>query len=65
MDQAILDLAAARKSRGAMERAIWDRFGWPATRYYQRLNQLIHTRAAIEHDPEMCRRLQEVADGYR
>lgn len=64
-DHAILDLAAARMGRGAMERAIWDRFGWPATRYYQRLNQLIHTDAAIRHDPALCRRLQAIADPPR
>lgn len=63
-DREVLELAAEhRMSRGAMERAVRERFGWSTTRYYQRLLHLAQTRAAIEHDPVMCRRVLERADG--
>lgn len=62
-DRAILALAAEPwRGRGWMDREIRSRFGWSTTRYYQRLDALVRTRAAIEHDPVTCRRVLELAD---
>lgn len=63
-DRAVLELAAEDiRSRGAMEREIRRRFGWSSTRYYQRLDRLVWTRAALEHDPMTCRRVLAIAEG--
>ena len=47
---------------GAKEAAIRDEFGLPAARYYQMLNALIESPAALQHDPLLVRRLQRLRD---
>ncbi len=47
---------------GAKEEAIRREFGVSAARYYQLLNSLIDSPAAIVHDPMLVRRLQRVRD---
>jgi hypothetical protein len=46
------------KQGGSKERAVRDRFDMSATRYYQILNELIETPAAMEEDPMLIRRLR-------
>ncbi len=46
------------KYQGAKEMEIRRRLGLSPTRYYQRLNVLIDTRAALEHDPMLVDRLR-------
>lgn len=45
---------------GAKERAIQERFGLSAIRYYQRLNTLLDRPAALAVDPVLVRRLQRL-----
>lgn len=45
------------KYAGAKDTAIHDRFGWTPTRYYQVLNALIDTPAALAADPVTVNRL--------
>lgn len=45
---------------GAKETAVRDRFGWSMTRYYQVLNALIDTPAALAADPLTVNRLRRV-----
>lgn len=47
---------------GAKDDAIRSELGLSAARYYQLLNALIDTPAAIVHDPQLVRRLQRVRD---
>ena len=46
------------KQTGSKERAVRDRFGMSTTRYYQILNELIDSTAALEEDPMLVRRLR-------
>jgi hypothetical protein len=46
------------KQGGSKERAVRDRFGVSATRYYQILNELIDTPGALDEDPMLVRRLR-------
>lgn len=63
LDRALIDLVAEPwKGRGQLEREARARFGYSATRFYQRIDALVRTRAAIEHDPITCRRMRELAD---
>lgn len=48
------------KYAGAKEQAIKDLFDMSATRYYQLLNQLIDSQAALEHDPMLVKRLRRM-----
>ena len=48
------------KHVGAKERQIRDRFGVSATRYYQILNELLASPAAMQEDPMLVRRLQRM-----
>ncbi len=48
------------KYAGAKEQAIKDLFDMSATRYYQVLNTLIDTPAALEHDPMLIKRLRRL-----
>lgn len=58
-DREILALENRRwKYQGAKEMVIRRRLGLSPTRYYQRLNVLIDTRAALEHDPMLVARLR-------
>ncbi|MFP7762058.1 DUF3263 domain-containing protein [Marisediminicola sp. LYQ134] len=47
---------------GAKEEAIRLQFGLSVVRYYQVLNSLIDSPAAIAHDPILTRRLRRVRD---
>ena len=47
---------------GAKEEAIRRDFGVPPARYYQLLNALIDSPAAIAHDPMLVRRLQRIRE---
>ena len=42
---------------GSKERAIRDEFDLSATRYYQQLNALLDTQAALAHNPLLVNRL--------
>jgi hypothetical protein len=48
------------KHVGAKERQIRERFGVSATRYYQILNELLASPAAMQEDPMLVRRLQRM-----
>ena len=45
---------------GAKERQIRERFEMSATRYYQILNELLASPAAMREDPMLVRRLQRM-----
>ena len=63
LQRSILDFeAAARTHAGAKASAIRARFGWTTTRYYQQLNALIDTEAALRYDALLVRRLQRIRD---
>jgi hypothetical protein len=48
------------KYAGAKEQAIRDLFDLSATRYYQILNALIDSPAALAHDPMLVKRLRRM-----
>ena len=48
------------KYAGAKEQAIRDLFDMSATRYYQLLNSLIDSPAALAHDPMLVKRLRRL-----
>ncbi|WP_125610107.1 DUF3263 domain-containing protein [Specibacter cremeus] len=48
------------KYAGAKDQAIRDLFGMSATHYYQILNVLIDTEAALAHDPMLVKRLRRL-----
>ncbi|MGO2542579.1 DUF3263 domain-containing protein [Specibacter sp. AOP5-B1-6] len=48
------------KYAGAKEQAIRDMFDLSATHYYQVLNALIDTDAALAHDPMLVKRLRRL-----
>jgi Protein of unknown function (DUF3263) len=50
---------------GAKETAIRDRFGMTPTRYYQVLNALVDTPAALATDPLLVTRLRRVRTARR
>lgn len=65
-DRAILVLERAWwRNAGSKEQRIRAEFGWSATRYYQRLNELLDEPAALEAEPMVVRRLQRVRDQRR
>lgn len=47
---------------GAKEEAVREQFGLSAARYYQVLNAVIDSPAAIVYDPMLVRRLQRMRD---
>lgn len=60
-DQEMLDLERLWwKYAGAKEQAIRDKFDMSATRYYQILNALIDSEAALAHDPLLVKRLRRL-----
>lgn len=62
-DEAMLDFEHRWwRHAGAKEEAIRVQFGLSASRYYQLLNALIDSPAAIVYDPMLVRRLQRVRD---
>lgn len=48
------------KYSGAKERAIRERFGFSATRYYTLLNEILDMPEALEHDAILVKRLQRL-----
>jgi hypothetical protein len=48
------------KHAGSKEQAIRETFGLSATRYYQVLNSLLDTPAALAHDPVLVARLRRL-----
>ena len=50
------------KHVGAKEEAVRAEFGLSSARYYQLLNAVIDSPAAIVHDPMLARRLQRVRE---
>ena len=48
------------KYAGAKEQAVRELFGLSATRYYQALNALIDSPAALAHDPMLVKRLRRM-----
>lgn len=50
---------------GAKEQGIRDRFGMSSTRYYQILNGLLESPAALAHDPLLIKRLRRLRDTRR
>jgi hypothetical protein len=48
------------KYSGAKERAIRERFGFSATRYYSLLNGIIDMQEALAYDPILVKRLQRL-----
>ena len=48
------------KYAGAKEQAVRDLFDMSATRYYQVLNALIDSPAALAHDPMLIKRLRRM-----
>lgn len=60
-DQAILKFEREWwKHSGSKENAIRDLFDMSATRYYQILNALIDTEAALDFDPMLVKRLRRI-----
>lgn len=58
-DRAILDFEHRHWTyAGSKEQGIKDLFGLSATRYYQILNQLIDSEAALAHKPLLIKRLR-------
>jgi hypothetical protein len=67
-DRALEMLAFERqwwRQAGAKEQAIRDRFGMPATRYYQLLNALLDAPEALAHDPVLVQRLRRLRSTRR
>jgi hypothetical protein len=61
VEAAVLEFERAFwKYPGAKDTAIHDRFGWTPTRYYQVLNALIDTPAALAADPTTVNRLRRI-----
>lgn len=50
---------------GPKERAVRERFGLSAARYYQLLNRLIDTPEALRYDPMLVRRLRRLRAARR
>src|SRR5690625_1632473 len=48
------------KYAGAKEQAIREKFDMSTTRYYQILNGLLYSRAALEFDPLLVKRLRRM-----
>lgn len=62
----ILDLERSWwREPGPKERAIRERFGLSAARYYQLLNRLIDDPEALRYDPMLVRRLRRLRAGRR
>lgn len=62
-DRGILDFERDwTRSAAAKDEAVLAQFGLSLARYYQLLNAVIDSPAAIAHDPLLVRRLQRVRD---
>lgn len=65
-DRAVLDLEAQRfDTPGGKEQAIRNQLDITPVRYYQRLNQLLDTEAALAAHPMMVNRLRRLRDARR
>lgn len=65
-DLAVLRFAAhAPRSIGAREDRIRSELGMQPIRYYQRLNALLDSPAALAAEPQLVRRLQRLRDDPR
>lgn len=53
------------KHAGARDQSIRDRFDLSPVAYFQRLNALIDTEAALAHDPLLVKRLLRVREARR
>jgi hypothetical protein len=53
------------KHVGSKERAVREKFGMSATRYYQILSELIESPAAMAEDPMLVRRLRRMRETRR
>ncbi len=63
-DRRILDFERTWwKLQGSKEQAIRETFDLSATRYYQSLNALIDTQAALAYDAMLVKRLQRLRAG--
>lgn len=61
MEQQILDLEGQWwVTPGRKDAAISDRFGMSASRYYQLLNRLLGSQAALAYDPVTVNRLRRI-----
>ena len=64
--RAILDLERGWwQQEGSKERAIRQRFGLSAARYYQILNSLIDSPEALRYDPLLMKRLRRLRTARR
>jgi len=62
-DAAVLDFERQWwRHAGAKEEAIRESFGLSAARYYQVLNAVIDSPAAVRHDPMLVKRLHRARD---
>jgi hypothetical protein len=62
-DRAILSFEAAHPQHGpAKDEAIREVFALPSARYYQLLNAVIDSPAAVRHDPMLVARLQRARE---
>lgn len=50
------------KYSGVKEQVVWDRFEMSMTNYYQVLNTLIDSEAALAHSPLLVKRLRRVRE---
>lgn len=65
-DAAVLDFERLTwRYSGARESAIWERFGWSATRHAQVVSRLLDDPAALAYDPQLVLRLQRLRDRRR
>lgn len=57
--KAMIDLAGEHfKHAGSLDSAAMERFGMTPTRYWQEMNRLIGTEAAVAYQPASVRRLR-------
>lgn len=57
--KAMLDLASEKfKHAGSLDSAAMERFGMTPTRYWQEINQLIQTEAAVAYRPATVAQLK-------
>jgi hypothetical protein len=60
-DAAILDFEAHWwRHQGSKEASIREEFSISSTRYYQRLNRLLDSEAALAHNPMLVKRLRRM-----
>ncbi|MGB3185022.1 MAG: DUF3263 domain-containing protein [Ornithinimicrobium sp.] len=60
-DAQMLDFEATWwKYQGSKESSIREEFGISSTRYYQRLNQLLDSEAALAYNPMLVKRLRRM-----